>query len=100
MSLARHSSSLRRGVTLGCGMLLSTWLSIISAQRLRTWGVSFFRAVQTMGRMRLQPWYSSSRPSILDSSGSYAALARPSLSCHSRSRSLSLFFILWVPPIS
>ena len=56
MSLARHSSCPRRGVTLGWGMLASTWDSIISAHRLRTWGVSVFRAVGTMGRIWPEPW--------------------------------------------
>ena len=56
MSLARHSSCFRRGVTFGCGMLESTWDSISSAQMFRTWGVPFFLARSVRGEIRSLPW--------------------------------------------
>ena len=57
MIFARPSSSGRTAVTLGAGMELSTWLSMSSAQMLRTCGVSELlgRAVDTMGFTRREP---------------------------------------------
>ena len=83
MSAARHSSSLRMGVTLGWGTLLSTWLSISSAQMLRICGVCLALALSVRALISSVPRYSRSLASIRASSSLYALSFRASLACHS-----------------